>query len=150
MTDSSSFEEPEFLNIDLHVRSRRSLAPLAAAWPASYQPLIAEGRPNPRWLILYPPGIVNSAESAARQLLRRIRSLKGAPLQCWKQAHRRVFDIGIQAGGPGLPFEEVRLTPETLRQIGSLDAHIQVTVYAARPQPGSALPDPPERSLDRQ
>jgi len=134
MTESSSFEEPEFLNIDLHVRSRRSLAPLVAAWPSSYQPLIAEGRPDPRWLILYPPGIVKNAESAVRQLLRHIRSLKGAPLQCWKQAHRRVFDIGVRAGGPGHPFEDVRLTPETLRQIVTADAHIQVTVYPAEYQ----------------
>ena len=46
------FDDARFLNIDLDVRSRRCLASLVAKWPWSYQPLIAGGRPNPRWLIL--------------------------------------------------------------------------------------------------
>lgn len=50
------FEDAQFLNIDLDVRSRSSLAPLVAVWPWAYQPLIAEGRPHPRWLILNPRG----------------------------------------------------------------------------------------------
>jgi hypothetical protein len=128
------FEDAEFLNIDLHVRSRRSLAPLVAAWPWSYQPLIAEGRPDPRWLILNPRRVVLNAEAAAKELLQHIRSLRGEARLCWKQAHRRIFDIGVRAGGPGRAFEEVRLTPETLQHVGAAGAHIQVTVYHAEPQ----------------
>jgi len=131
------FEAAEFLNIDLDVRSRRSLAPLVAAWPWSYRPLIAEGRPHPRWLILS-PGVVKNAEAAAKKLLQHIRSLRGDALLCWKQAHRRVFDIGVQAGGPGRSFEEVRLTPETLRRVAAAGAHIQLTVYPAEQRSGSS------------
>jgi len=127
-------EDAQFLNIDLDVRSRRSLAPLVAAWPWSYQPLTTEGRPNPRWLILHPRGVVKTAEGAAKELLQHIRRLRGDARQCWKQANRRVFDIGVRAGGPGRAFEEVRLTAETLRRIAAADAHIQVTVYPAEPQ----------------
>ena len=51
LSKQGPFEDAQFLNIDLDVRSRRSLAPLVAVWPWAYQPLIAEGRPHPRWLI---------------------------------------------------------------------------------------------------
>lgn len=52
-TEPSAFADSQFLNIDLDVRSRRSLTPLVAAWPWSYQPLIAERGVEPRWLIAY-------------------------------------------------------------------------------------------------
>lgn len=126
------FDEADFLNIDLEVRSRRSLAPLIAAWPWSYQPLTEKGRPNPRWLILNPRSARDmTAEAAAKELLQHIERLRGGARQCWKQAHRRTFDIGIRAGGPGRVFEEVQLTVETLRRIAAAGANIQVTVYAA-------------------
>lgn len=45
-----------------------------------------------------------------------------------------MFDIGVQAGGPGSrAFEEVRLTADTLRRIAAAGAQIQVTVYPAEP-----------------
>ena len=128
------FEDAEFLTIDLDVRSRRSLAPLVARWPEAYQPMTVKGRPDPRWLILRPRGVVRNAEAAAKELLREIRSLRGDALQCWRQSHRRMFDIGVRAGGPGRVFEEVRLTPETLRGVATVGAHIQVTVYPAEPR----------------
>lgn len=120
-----------FLNIDLDVRSRRSLAPLASAWPRAYQPLIAEGRLNARWLILNPQTVAETAEAAAKQLLLHVAKLRGDARQCWRQAHRRMFDIGVQAGGPGRAFEDVRLTADTLRRIAAAGAQIQVTVYPA-------------------
>jgi len=128
---SPRFEDAKFLNIDLDVRSRCSLARLVAAWPWAYQPLIAEGRPNPRWLILNPRGVGVTAEDAAKELVQHIGSLRGDARLCWKQAHRRVFDIGVRAGGLGRTFEEVRLTAEILRRIAAAGAHIQVTVYPA-------------------
>ena len=129
------FESAQFLNIDLDVRSRRSLVPLVTAWPWSYQPLMAEGRPDPHWLILNPPLAVATAEAAAKELLGCIAILRGAARLCWKQAHRRTFDIGIRAGGegPGRALEEVRLTAATLRRIAAAGAQIQVTVYPSEP-----------------
>lgn len=129
------FEDPQFLNIDLDVRSRGSLTPLVTVWPWSYQPLIAEGRLNPRWLILNPRRVVATAEAAAKELLQCIESLRGDARLCWKQAHRRTFDIGIRAGGqgPGRVFEGVRLTAATLARIAAAGAQIQVTVYPPEP-----------------
>jgi hypothetical protein len=127
--------DAQFLNIDLDVRSRRSLAPLVRAWPWSYQPLIGEGRPNPRWMILNPPRPVATAEAAAKELLQCINSLGGDARLCWKHAHRRTFDVGIRTGGgaPGRAFEEVQLRVETLKRIAAVGAQIQVTVYPAEP-----------------
>jgi hypothetical protein len=96
---ATDFEDAEFLTIDLEVRSRGSLAPLVAAWPLCYQPVIAEGRVDPRWLILNTQR--PNAEAAAKELLNEIGNLKGAARMAWKQAHRRVYDIGIRAGGGG-------------------------------------------------
>jgi hypothetical protein len=127
-----SFENAQFLQIDLDVRSRRSLAALVAAWPSCYEPLIREKRPRPGWLILN-AGVVRTAESAAKKLLRQIRALRGDALLCWTHADTRVFDIGVRAGGPGKAFEDVQLTQETLRQIADAGATVQVTVYPAEP-----------------
>ena len=109
LSKQGPFEDAQFLNIDLDVRSRRSLAPLVAVWPWAYQPLIAEGRPHPRWLILNPRAVVRNAEAAAKALLLEIRSLRGDALLCWRRAHKRVFDIGVRAGGPIHHARRIRL-----------------------------------------
>lgn len=120
----------EFLNIDLDIRSRRSLAPLVAAWPRAQRPLRLDGRPNPHWLILSGPGTLKSAEAAARRLLKQVEGLSQAARQSWKAASRRTFDIGVQAGALPSAFEEVVLAPETMRRIAALGAQLQITIYA--------------------
>jgi hypothetical protein len=117
-----------FLTIDLDVRSRRSLAPLLSAWPEAYQPLN-----DLRWLIRN-AFVANSTETAAKNLLGHIAKLKGKALECWRQAHRRIFDIGVQAGGRGRAFEEVQLSADTLRRIAAVRGQVKVTVYPAQPQ----------------
>ena len=121
-------EAAQFLNIDLDVRSRRSLTPLAAAWPWAYQPMNADGNPDPHWLILHPMGRVKTAEAAAKELLQHISGLRGAARQCWRTAHRRTFDIGVQAGGNARAFEAVQLTA-ALRRIATAGAQLQLTAY---------------------
>jgi hypothetical protein len=135
------FEDAHFLAIDLDVRSRRSLAPLVAAWPESYQPLTGKnGRPDSHWLILN-AGLAETAEAAAKELLKHIRALRGDARRCWNHAHRRVFDIGVRAGGPGRrAFEQVRLTAETLGYIAAAGAQVQVTVYPPEPETPFVVP----------
>lgn len=124
-----SMEPARFLTIDLDVRSRRSLAPLVSAWPESYQPQIGKkGVPDSRWLIMN-AFWSHTAEAAAKYHLAHIEKLKGKALACWKEAHRRTFDIGVQAGGPGRAFEGVRLKADTLRRIAAVGGQILVTVY---------------------
>jgi len=146
--ESTPFEPAHFRNIDLDVRSRRSLDPL----------LIACGewarRPLPddaRWLILNARGSAKTAEGVAKRLLRLIEGLNGEARRCWREAGRRVFDIGIQAGGPERrAFEEVRLTPDTLRRIASVGAEVQITVYPALPEsPDYEPPRSPRRKASK-
>jgi hypothetical protein len=129
-------EPAQFLNIDLDVRSRRSLAPLVTAWPWAYQPMTAGGppSPNPRWILINAPERGKTAEALAKHLLRHIEQLRGEARQSWKSAYRRVFDIGVQAGGPGRAFEDVTLTADTLKRIAAVGAAVQITVYPAVPE----------------
>jgi hypothetical protein len=136
------YEDASYSTIDLDVRSRRSLARLFTAWPRARDPL--NGLSRSRWMIFNPDDTTN-AEASAKDLLRHIERLKGDALKCWKRAHRKVFDIGVDAPGPGRrPFEEVRLSPKTLRRIGEVGADIQVTIYPAVP----LTPDPPRSRLE--
>ena len=75
--------------------------------------------------------VSEDAESAAKHLLEQIGKLRGKALGTWKQAHRRVFDLGVQAGDTGRAFEEVFLSTGTLRRIAAVGGQIQVTVYPA-------------------
>jgi hypothetical protein len=133
-------EAAKFLNIDLDVRSRRSLAPLITAWPWVYQPMLADARLKSRWLLLNARGVAATADAVATLLLQHIENLRGDARRCWKGAHRRVFDIGVQAGGPGRAFEEVRLTGGTLGRIAAVGAQIQLTVYPAEPETEFVIP----------
>jgi hypothetical protein len=90
-----------------------------------------KGRPDSHWLILNPQGRIKNVEEAAQELLHHIRRLRGDARRCWTQARQRVFDIGVQAGGPGRAFEEVQLQAATLGRIAAVGAQVQVTVYAA-------------------
>jgi len=121
-------EPARFLTIDLDMRSRSSLTPLALAWPQAYQP-----SNDSRWLIMN-AFVADTAENAAKNLLGHIAKLKRKALGSWKRAHRRIFDIGVQAGGPGRAFEEVRLSADTLRRIAAVGGTIQVTIYPAEPK----------------
>jgi hypothetical protein len=116
----------EFLNIDLDVRSRVSLAPLAAAWPSARDPML---RANPRWLVLSAHSRVQTAEATARALLKMIAALSPAGRRCWNRASKRTFDIGVQAGVGPRAFEDVQLTPRTLGRIAAIGAQLQFTVY---------------------
>lgn len=132
-------EPGRFLTIDLDVRSRRSLALLLSAWPEAYQPLS-----DSRWLIRN-AFVADNAETAAKNLLGYIAKLRGKALESWRQADRRIFDIGVQAGGPGRAFEEVQLSADTLRRIATVRGQVKVTVYPAEPLSRSARSHPPRR-----
>lgn len=130
--EPTKYSPPRFLNIDLDVKSRRSLTPLAAAWPWASLPDKVEGR-EPRWLHFSSLGRGITAESTAKDLLRLIARLRGDARRCWESAHHRVFDIGIRAPGPEprRAFDDVQISVETLKRIAAVGARIQVCVYPA-------------------
>lgn len=132
--EPARFDPAHFLNIDLEIKSRRSLEPLVEAWPGVYQPGKIEGR-KPLWLLLNAwDSRARDAEGTAKALLRRVEKLRGEALRSWKGAYDRAFDIGIQAPGPDprRAFEDVQLSAETLRRIAAAGARVKMTVYAAQ------------------
>jgi hypothetical protein len=126
-----------FLNVDLDVKSRRSLAPLLTVWPWASVFDKVEGR-APLWIYFSAPGRGITAENTAKELLRLIARLRGDALRCWESAHDRVFDIGIRAPGPNprRSFGDVQLSVETLKRIPAAGARIQVSVYPAEVDDG--------------
>jgi hypothetical protein len=121
------------IDVDLHVESRQSLAALHAALPKAQPRDVAE----PRWVHLaaYTSRRARTADRKVMELVALVDSLPRAARKCWNEATVRTFDIGIQAG-PEVQrvkghraFDEVTLTPETLRAVSRVKARIQVTVY---------------------
>ena len=119
----------EFLNIDLHVRSRRSLEPLLDAWPWAQAPDREPGR-APLWLVVSLRGSPKTAEQTVLQLVQLVGALPRSARRCWNEASSRVFDIGIQAGLTPISFEDVQLREESLRAIVRLRGRVLVTVYS--------------------
>jgi hypothetical protein len=124
-----TLEPAEFLNIDLDIRSRLSLAPLLEVWPTADQPeRPSEGR-APRWLLVRHARPAHRAETTAKLLLRDVEQMSKSARRCWDRATSRTFDVGIQAGPPGRSFEEVQLSPRTLARIAAVGGVLKVTVY---------------------
>ena len=119
----------EFRNVDLDVRSRRSLIPLLEAWPWAQTPGHKPGH-APRWLLLSARTMPKTADEAIRDLVRLIDALPSSARRCWRQASSRVFDVGIQAGLSPSSFEEVGLKESTLQAIVRHRGRVLITVYA--------------------
>jgi hypothetical protein len=115
----------QFLNVDLDIRSRRSLAPLVAAWPWVQTPGLDPGK-APRWVLASPRLCLRNADAAIRHLVTLVDALPKAARRCWKEALSRTFDIGIQAGLEPRSFEEVMLKESTLKDVARLSARVLV------------------------
>ncbi len=133
LTTKRRAEAPEpqafYITTDLVVSSRTSLAPLAEALPDAHHPLALSGRPMARLLVVN--GVSRgTAETDCRRFIARLKALRGAALRSWRTAGRRVLDIGVQAGSATRPFEGVKLSNATVREVASMGIQIQVTVYS--------------------
>jgi hypothetical protein len=118
----------EFRNVDLHIRSRRSLLPLLEAWPSAQAPTRV-GTAAPRWLVLNGPGGKTATETVEK-LLRLVHVLPRRARRCWNEAATRTFDIGVQAGLGPQSFEEVQLDRNTLAAISRVGGQLLSTIYA--------------------
>jgi hypothetical protein len=77
------------------------------------------GRPDPKWIIVGPRGVVRSPEHAAQLLLHEVERLRPTARRSWNLATKRTFDVGIQAGADRRPFE-LQIEPATLARIATL------------------------------
>ena len=129
MTQRQLTPTTEFLNVDLDVRSRRSLSPLLKAWPDAQTPG-RTGTGAPRRIHTSGVSYKKAADRLARELIKSVDQLPADASQCWKEASSRCFDIGVQAGLSPYNFEEVRLSDEVIRDMARLRITLLVTIYA--------------------
>lgn len=121
-------EETSFLNVDLDVESAEDLHPLADALSSSTMSLQCERLDNGTWRLclelLRQPA---DAETAVIGFLDALALLPEDALRLWRNASKRSFNIGIQAGSG--PWWRATFTAAMLRGIADLDGVLEITVY---------------------
>jgi hypothetical protein len=125
-------ERMHFLNVDLEIGSKRSLAPLIAEL-GSKSPAVSVmyvGRFGGLARAHYEVNLnTSNADKIAMALVRLVKGLSAPAMKAWRNAKLRDFNIGIQSSTTPHSFE-VALAATTVAAIGALGARIAVTVYA--------------------
>jgi hypothetical protein len=124
-------EPMHFLNIDLEIGSKRSLAPLIAEMGAKRNvSVMYVGRFGGLARAHYEVHLdVHDADKNAMALVRLVNGLSAPAMKAWRNARLRDFDIGIQSSGTPTSLA-VPLAAKTVAAIGALGARIVITVYA--------------------
>ncbi|MGA3372721.1 MAG: hypothetical protein ABSC48_13275 [Terracidiphilus sp.] len=131
----SVLDKTRFLNVDLDVRSKSDLQPLADAmgkkvivlhvgrFKRTYEAhLELSGSPLPQ--VRHP----KSPEMLILGFCRLVQELPPGARELWDSAKTRTFDIGIEAPGPSNCYWSA-ISPKALRAASEINAHIAVTVY---------------------
>lgn len=122
--------ETMFLNVDLDVWSRSPLDALVKALGRQVYSLYA-GRDGRRHVAHLELDIQSQdPDRLITRFVKLVKRLPPAERRLWDSAHRREFNIGIQAAlGPA--SYELHLDPATLKAAADVHATIGVTVYGA-------------------
>ena len=119
---------PRFLNVDLEVRSRKNLAPLAAELDRKAVVLHCE-RVRSAWFRRVESGRSHRGPDATiRALCKVVEGLSEPIKNLWRSADRKAFDIGYETN-PDAPVFAATVTPGTLRLVAQLGADLVVTIY---------------------
>ena len=141
MTPPQRDDATEFLNVDLEVFSRESLAPFARGLGRPVH-VLHEGRWGRRYaacLELWSGGSGQTADAIIRRMVRLLNKMPRSAKLLWNRARVKQFNIGIQAAIKPRSFE-LKVRPDTLKGVARLGAQLAVTVYSAdQPQ---AAPEP--------
>ncbi len=132
MTRAKDDETTEFLNVDLEVFSRESLAGFGTSLGRSVH-VLHEGRWGRRYascMELWASGYGQSTDSIMRRMTRLLDKMSPKAKRLWSRAQVRQLNVGIQAAHKPRGFELV-VSAETLRSMAKLGAQIVVTVYGA-------------------
>jgi hypothetical protein len=125
------FSETRFLNVDLDLLSNRPLDGLVQAFGGKVDVLhVGEwGRRYGARLEVRGSGRQKTAEPLIRRFTAMVKALPRSRRRLWDGALSRELNIGIEAAANVRAFE-LRLQPETLREIADVDARLAITVYA--------------------
>ena len=131
MTPQPNEDETEYLNVDLEVFSRESLAPFVKGLGRSVHVLHEGrwGRKHAACLELWSAGCGEEAEVTVRRMLRLLGRMPRSAKILWNRAQARQFNIGVQAAAKSRTFE-LHLKPDTLQAMARLGGRLVVTVYA--------------------
>ena len=130
-------EPAQFLNLDLEIRSKGDLAPLAAYLKQRINLLhVGEGDGEFQLTAEPPSGglIGQTAEKCTEELLSVLGALPKAQRGLFEDCHVRVFDYGFD-GGLESPSLSVDLPAAQLRRICELGVSLRITVYPYRAEP---------------
>ncbi len=128
-TRKRSVEPAHFLNIDLEIASRTSLAPLIAELSRTAFELHV-GREGGMARAHYEVhGGNRTADATARGLVRLVERLSPAARRCWDRARVRDFNVGIQSSTTPRMLE-LALEAKTVAAIAAVGGRIVITVYA--------------------
>lgn len=132
-----------YLNVDLEIRSRSDLAPLAKALSRRLIVLHVGKIGRGFLLSLEASGLSVHPDAVIRRFDRAIASLSPAARKLWTRARDRVFDIGIETTSGKTSFV-LTLDPDTVKTVARLKARIALTVYPRlQPRRGAgAIPVP--------
>jgi len=132
VTSADDEEQTEFLNVDLEVFSRDSLAPFVKGLGRSVH-VLHEGRWGRRYgacLELWHSGSGERADVIIRRMVRLLDKMPRPAKRLWNTAAVKQFNIGIQAAFKPRTFE-LPLSQHTLQAVARLGASFLITVYAA-------------------
>jgi hypothetical protein len=146
---------PQFIAVDLEIRSREDLTLLAGAFDEKGAFIQFNGRVRGRFLVSVSSNTgfkKPSAEKKIRSLLGLVKTLPPVARRLWRRAESRTFDVGFESGAhmalvhetpPGSGVWSIRgkrrtrslntsLKPEIVRAIASVGGTLAITIYPPR------------------
>jgi hypothetical protein len=132
----SKVEPVHFLNVDLEVKSREPLDPLAADLGEEVIALFC-GRwdPHTYFASFEVARLSGDADSIIHWFCVLLAGLDEEARGLWDRALARSFNLGFESGEN--PRLEVTLRPETVRRVADLNAELVITIYPPAP-PGES------------
>ena len=123
--------ETHYLNVDLEISGRRDLQPLVDALAPHAFPLhVGFHNGRHRAALELSATFNKTADATIQRLAAVVKSLPRGARQRWKDAERRDFNIGIQAGHQPYSFE-CPVGNAALRAAAALGARLVITVYGS-------------------
>ena len=137
--------ETHFLNVDLDIWSKKSLAPLVEAFGSGVF-LLHEGWEDPLYgahLEVCSMVARGGAEALIGQFVTMIEKLPPGARRHWNAAERREFNIGVQGSFKPHCYE-LRLKDSTLAAAARVRAGVVVTIYATGKHFSGSPGEPPQ------
>jgi len=140
MNKGKSKASAAYINVDLEIRSRSDLRPLADALSRKLFVLFA-GRIGSAYMASFEvSGVDLPPDLAIRRMARALSTLPKSSQRLWKQAHDRVFDIGVEQTA-GFQIFTLPLRMETVDIVSKLGARLILTFYPLSRRHQSKLPN---------